>query len=323
MGDSLRAAATGAEGVLLNPSGIAILRQYVVTGFYSLRLQSLGHAVHVSITDSLTQAKVAMGLYYNFIYESPTVGYNVPEGAPSNRVFNSRDAVLDPNHTWPTNLTRTGHEVGIVTAFPLGDHFSIGITTKYGYYSTTAQLPTPSAMGPLPTNFAPTNPAVDKNFVYDLGSLSSVVNFDVGLTVHTSSGLNIGLVGQNLWGHSDEQPSTLGGGLAYAGSTRFTLSADALVNFTGNQECVGMAPNPCAQTANRTTVRTGGGLEYAVADRVPVRAGYLFDSNLGSHSITAGLGYFTPSFGLDFGMRQRLAGGNETVLLLGFRIFRD
>lgn len=331
MGDSLRAAATGAEGVLLNPSGIALLKQYVITGFYDLKLQSLGHGVHVSIVDSVTQAKVAMGLYYNFIYETPNVGYTISEGGANPRMFNSRDPRLLQSGPWQPNLTRIGHEVGVVTAFPLGDRFSLGITTKYGWYSTTAQLPTPSTApagqppnSPLPANFAPGNPSIDQNFVYDFGSLSSVVNFDIGVTVKIAGGLSVGVVGQNLWGHSDEQPTMLGTGLAYVASTRLTLAADATVNFTGNQNCVAVPPAaPCSQTSDRTTVRTGGGLEYAIADRVPLRAGYLYDSNLGSHSITAGLGFFTQSFGLDFGMRERLAGGAETVLLLGFRIFRD
>jgi hypothetical protein len=107
------------------------------------------------------------------------------------------------------------------------------------------------------------------------------------------------------------------------------VAADALVNFTGQKECVGMEPDPCAETQNRITVRAGGGVEYLVADRVPLRAGYLYDSlqkggdTTGGHHFSAGLGYFSPRYAFDLGLRQRLSGGLETVLVLGFRIFRD
>ncbi|MBP6609225.1 MAG: hypothetical protein KA258_06595, partial [Deltaproteobacteria bacterium] len=40
MGDSLRAMATQSEGMLLNPSGLALTKQFQATGFYSLRLPS-------------------------------------------------------------------------------------------------------------------------------------------------------------------------------------------------------------------------------------------------------------------------------------------
>ena len=42
MGDSLRAMATQSEGMLLNPSGLALTKQFQATGFYSLRLPSFG-----------------------------------------------------------------------------------------------------------------------------------------------------------------------------------------------------------------------------------------------------------------------------------------
>ena len=62
---------------------------------------------------------------------------------------------------------------------------------------------------------------------------------------------------------------------------------------------------------------------FKLANRIPLRAGYLFDSNLGAHHVTGGIGYFDPRFGLDFGFRQRVSGGMETTLVMGFRLLRD
>ncbi|MCS6912882.1 MAG: hypothetical protein RMK29_05270 [Myxococcales bacterium] len=310
MGDSLRAAATGAEGVLLNPSGIALLRQYIVTGFYSFRIQHLGHALHVSVADSVTQRRLAMGLYYTFLRETPQLGLRVAEHeAPGSRVISIRDV----------QMVRHGHEVGLVSAFPLGDRFILGLTTKYGYFSSTVALP----QDQLPGDFSPSNPRIDADRVYDLGSVNNVVSFDVGITVRVLDRLTLGLVGQNLWGHGVEQPTMLGSGLATWLTHRLTIAADVLINFTGYQNCVGPDSDPCQEVHNRTVVRAGGGLEYSVADRLPLRAGYLYDSHTNGHHVSAGLGYFNPRFAFDLGMRQRLSGGLETVLLLGFRLFRD
>lgn len=309
MGDSLRGAARGDTGVLLNPSGIALFREYVVTGSYGLHMMpydqmALGHGLHVSITDSVTQRKVAMGLYYNFIYDSPRAAFRVLQGTPETLVPVPSQA-----------FTRSGHEVGAVTAFPLGDRFILGTTVKYAYFSTTAQLADPFV----------TSSTVGKDLSYDLGTIGSVVTLDIGLSLRLTDGLSVGLVGQNLWGHGSELPTQLGLGLAYAASARMTLAADLLVNFTGYQECASMLKASCPTYQNRIVFRAGGGAEYSIADRVPLRLGYLFDSNLTSHHLTGGLGYFDARgrWGVDAGFRQRLAGGAETLLLFGVRILRD
>jgi hypothetical protein len=308
MGNSLRAAAVGAEGILLNPSGIALLHQYAVTGFYGFNVQSLGHAFHVSVADSVTQRRIAMGLAYTFVRETPRLALRVSEG-PGKRTLAFQDLPI----------TRNAHEISLVTAIPLGDRFILGVTTKYGYFSTNVQLPADG----LPADFMPDNPSFDKDHVYDLRSVGNVVSFDIGLTVRVLDQLSLGVVGQNLWPHGNEQPSLLGAGLAYGATQRLTLAADVLVNFNGYQECVAAAPDPCRETANRTTVRAGGGMEYAIVDRVPLRLGYMYDSAPDGHHISAGLGYFTARYGIDVAMRQRLSGGLETLLVLGFRLFRD
>src|SRR5262249_18457220 len=86
MGGSLRALAEGDEGTLLNPSGIAVLRQFAAGGSYSFRAQTGGHFLHASVSDSVTQKYLALGLYNTFFYETPSYAYRLAEGGTSSRV---------------------------------------------------------------------------------------------------------------------------------------------------------------------------------------------------------------------------------------------
>lgn len=311
MGDTLRGYATGDEGTLLNPAGIGAARQFSSSGFYSLRVQSLGHFLHTSVADSLTQKYLAIGLYTTYFHETPHFTFRVPEGGTSTRVITVTGA----------DITREGNESGLVLAVPLSDRFSFGATLKYAYYTLKSQL----TGDKLPPDFSYANPNIDGDHTYDLGSIGHVVTFDVGVAVRVWNELRIGIVGSNLWAHGSELPTTLGLGAAYRFGQRATLAVDSVIDFTGSETCVAMPPaDPCSETEKRTTFRIGAGGEYVVKGRVPLRLGYMFDDNLGAHHVSGGIGYINqdPGFGLDFSFRQRVAGGNETVLLLGFRVTR-
>lgn len=311
MGESMRAAATGAEGSLLNPSGIAISRQFAGTAFYSLRVQTLGHIAHASISDSVSQRYLALGLYYNFIYETPHFSYRLPEGGNTGRL------VLVES----SKIVRTGSESGVVVAVPITERFSIGGSLKYGYYTLTSQL----TDGSVPADFNYQSPLIDADRNVDLGSVGHVVTFDLGVTARLWDELRVAVVGQNLWPHGIELPSRLGIGLSYRPSSRWLLAADAVINFTGSKMCTGAEPDPCSEQTDRTTARVGGGVEYSIADRVPLRVGYLYDTELEAHHVTAGLGYFhlERGIGVDFALRQRVDGGNESVVLLGLRLVKE
>ena len=311
MGDTLRAAATGSEGVLLNPSGMAITRMLTAAAFYSLRVQTLGHVLHASISDSLMQKWLALGLYYNFVYETPHFAYKLNEGGGSSRIVVVQDS----------KIVRTGSESGIVIAVPISDRFSLGGTVKYGNYSLASTL----TDGSVPADFNYQSPRIDMDHNVDLGSIGNVVTFDLGFTARIYDELRLAVVGQNLWPHGIELPSILGIGLSYRPSSRWLLAGDGVVNFTGSVICTGMPPDPCTETTNRNTWRLGLGFEYSIADKVPVRAGYMYDNDLGAHHVSGGIGYFSQDlgFGVDFAMRQRVEAGNETVLLLGLRYVKQ
>jgi len=310
MGDTLRAMATQSEAMLLNPSGMAVDKQFQVSGFYSLRLPSLGHFLHAAVSDSVTNRYFALGLYYNYLHETPHFGFRLRNGGDDfAQVVRGAEII------------RTGHESGTSLAVPIGERVFLGATLKYGYYTLRAKLGDDMA----PPGQSAADARIDKENGVDLGSIDHVVTFDVGATVRPFAGLHIGIVGQNLWPHGHELPTLLGIGLGYRLGERLLLAADTVVNFTGTQLCTDMSPTTCNETASKTTVRFGIGAEYAIAGRVPLRLGYLYDDNLRAHHATFGLGYMNldPGFAVDFSVRQRITAGTETVMLIGLRFLRD
>src|SRR5262245_34237638 len=54
MGEARRAISTGADAVIYNPAGLALVRGYAIEAMYAIGIEDLGHRVHVSIADSIT-----------------------------------------------------------------------------------------------------------------------------------------------------------------------------------------------------------------------------------------------------------------------------
>src|SRR5205807_703736 len=95
MGEAQRATATGASGPLLNPAGMSLVRQYVIEGMYGIKIETVGHHANISVVDSIT-ARIAAGLFYSFIYETPKLGFNWAGGKIGSE-----------------QITRTGHAAGL------------------------------------------------------------------------------------------------------------------------------------------------------------------------------------------------------------------
>ena len=287
MGEAQRATATGASGPLLNPAGMSLVRQYVIEGMYGIKIETVGHHANLSVVDSIT-ARVAAGLFYSFIYETPKLGFNWAGGK------------IDSEQ-----ITRTGHAAGLSLSLPLGDHFILGATAKYLHIDTTAPLP----MGTVPDHLT-------------LDSVNGVT-FDVGMILRLGERFNVALVGYNLWDHgSRESPLSLGIGLAYVPLPSLSINFDTVINFTGYQN-YRIDMDGKVHLDQRTTARLGPGIEWVVSSKVPLRAGVVYDSGLQSTYLTLGLGYLSPSFGIDLSYRGKVAGGLENFLMLGLRIFID
>ncbi len=102
MGQGLRGFATGDAGLMLNPSGMSLLRAYTVEADYQLRAKNRAHVGHASIVDSTSGYNIGGGIYYTFAAARP-------DGGPE----------------------RSDHEAGLALSFPFGDRFFLGGTLKY------------------------------------------------------------------------------------------------------------------------------------------------------------------------------------------------
>jgi hypothetical protein len=287
MGEARRAIATGAEGVLLNPSGMSLIRGYTIEAIYGFRVEDLGHTAHVSIVDSIT-SRVAAGLFYTYIHTNPRLGFNWAGGVVES-----------------AQLTRQGHATGLALSLPLGDKIILGAAVKYLHFDTTA---------PLPEGTVPKELTLDT---------INGVTFDVALLLRLGERFRATVIGQNLWDHgSRETPLTLGIGLAVFPIPALAITFDTAVNFTGFREYKGLDPMTGAvRTDFKAAARLGPGLEYTIAGKVPIRAGVVYDSGFPATYITAGLGFVSTQVAVDLGYRGKVAGGIENSLALSLRIF--
>jgi hypothetical protein len=99
VGGALRGAATGDSALTLNPSGMSLMRAYVIEGAYAYD-EAGGPESHVgraSIVDSTSGFNVAGGLYYNYLREAG----------------------------------HSGHEGGLALSVPMGQVVFLGGAVKY------------------------------------------------------------------------------------------------------------------------------------------------------------------------------------------------
>jgi hypothetical protein len=110
LGGALRGAATGDSALTLNPSGMSLMRAYVIEAAYAHdraggASSNLGR---LSIVDSTSGFNIAGGVYYNYLADDRGGG-----------------------------IERSGHEGGVALSVPLGEHLFLGGAVKYFRLSTT------------------------------------------------------------------------------------------------------------------------------------------------------------------------------------------
>jgi hypothetical protein len=180
---------------------------------------------------------------------------------------------------------RSLHEVGLTTSLPLGSNLSIGITQRYVSYSE-------SVMELEPID------ASKKGYL-----------LDAGMMYRLFGPLTLAVVGYNLVGADEPRYArALGGGLAFSAGRTLLLAVDARYDF------------------GLESARLGGGAEYVFSGAggqhgLPLRLGYVYDSEDGASYITGGAGFMTPRVAIDFGARKQLSEGDELMLQLSLRLF--
>jgi hypothetical protein len=257
MGESLRAAATGALAPLLNPAGVALTKSYVFEGFYGFRPEDKSHVEAVSLCDSVT-TNVAACLSYDHLSASPEYALGTGD--------------------------RSSHRFALTTAMPISDAIFFGITQKYVIYSAKMML----------------DPVVE---VEKKGYL-----VDAGLTIKLTDTFNLGIAGYNLIGADDDEYSrALGGGLAWNILPNFMVAFDTRYNFVTD------------------TTRFGGGMEFFWNSSddvgVPLRFGYVHDTNGNVSALTGGLGFVSSRVGIDLSLRKAVANGDELMMQASLRLF--
>ena len=142
MGGALRGSATGDSALLLNPSGMSLMRAYVIEAAYVHDKIGAGNTNlgRLSVVDSTSGFNIAGGLYYNYLADEPA-------GAPK----------------------RAGHEGGLALSVPLGEHLFLGGTAKYLRLRNSGTLPAGT-------------PSLVKGFTFDAGLTLKPVNMiSIGL----------------------------------------------------------------------------------------------------------------------------------------------
>jgi opacity protein-like surface antigen len=185
-------------------------------------------------------------------------------------------------------INRLASDLRLGLAMPFSEQFRAGVTGRYLSLRENGN-------GPLGGSLA-SGGLQDKSIVRGFG-------IDVGATLQPSPSLVLSLVGTGLNGAGTGfQPTVLSGGLGWT-SSGLSLEGDAAADFT---------------TWERTTMRLMAGAEYVVGDHFPLRAGYRWDSGLHAHAASAGLGYISSVFTLEFGARRSFGEFGATALVFSF-----
>jgi hypothetical protein len=195
----------------------------------------------------------------------------------------------------PDRLRRSWTDVRLALAFPVADMISVGAT---GRYLRVNQATTRGPLGPsLVSDGTKGEP------------IFSEITFDAGVTVAPATGLRIGVVGKNLTSPGTAvAPLTVGGGIGYLNQS-FSIEGGGLADFT---------------TWSSTAGRLMLGGEYFLVDRIPLRAGYRYDTGQHTHLVSAGIGYVDKKWSIELGgWRDVVADHPMTKLVLALRFFYD
>ena len=188
------------------------------------------------------------------------------------------------------NDGHAGMEGRIGLALPIGEQFAIGVSGRYVSFWREGQRPEGDTRGPY----------------------AEGVTMDASVRVTPVPALHIAAIGQNLIDFgSPLVPRLVGGSLSYTIESIVTLAADAFADLSTFYNVDG--------SLRPEGLFSGSGELFLSG--VPIRVGYTFDTGRSIHYISAGVGYVTEQFGIDFAWRQQVVGDDDTWLLLSARYF--
>jgi hypothetical protein len=193
----------------------------------------------------------------------------------------------------------SGWEGRIGLGLPLGDVISVGVAGRYANFTisdTRAKPEKPVVAGQEP----------DRTF-----KLHKVFTMDAAVTLRLGENISLAALGYNLIDtESPLAPLMVGGSAAFGTEAGLTLGGDVLVDLNTHKAFSGGAK-----------LQFGGGLEYLAEGTIPVRVGYMYDTGRLQHAVSGGFGYVDQRFGAQLSIRQTVAGGKETTLLMALQYF--
>ena len=134
---------------------------------------------------------------------------------------------------------------------------------------------------------------------------ANAITMDLGLLVRATQSIAIGLWGHNLIDtNNPELTRYYALSAAYLGGL-LTVAIDVRADF-------GIADVPVQMAYS-------GGVEYILGEAFPVRAGYSYDTIVGTQYISFGLGYMTEGGGIDVAYRHELSGDGGRMLSVTFK----
>ncbi|MCA9670059.1 MAG: hypothetical protein KC503_30900 [Myxococcales bacterium] len=192
-----------------------------------------------------------------------------------------------PNGAYKLEETLNTHEVGLSLAYPLGNIAMIGVTGRYV-----------NKQGTLPDD-APTglSTADVSRFTMDVGGL-----------VRLGQLFSVAVVGYNLIAVGDRDfPRSLGLGAAFTPAPVLSLMFDSVIDFSSDPE--------------KAKASFHGGAEVFLAKMYAIRGGAMHDMLRRASYVTGGLGLVSRRIGVEFGLRQMVDGGSETLVSFQLQLF--
>lgn len=184
-------------------------------------------------------------------------------------------------------------------AMGLSYHFvSYGGDERRWAHVTTAAFALPIA------NLVHLGAAVKHHFISGSNSSNSVT-MNAGVAVHLFDLVSVGFSAQNVIGvYNRDIPRYFIASASAQLFNQLTPAVDVRMDFN----------NPSAR------VSVSGGLEWLIAELIPLRAGYTWDGIDNRQYLHMGVGYFMQGSGIDIAYRHEFTGGNGRMLSLTLKV---
>jgi opacity protein-like surface antigen len=271
MGGALRSLGSGTSALYLNPAAMTTTRVYHIEAQAQFSPEAGRQIYGGNVVDSVT-GRLA--------------------GAAS-----FAGGFVDPNTTHRSLL-----DVRAGLAYPVSDHFSIGVGGRWLKLDQEA-LTAPFALDGISGGLGDPAGARTGRF-----ALVNSLTFDVGVTAKLGDSIFVSAVGQNLtYPNNGFLPTTVGGGLGFA-NANLSLEADGIADLS---------------SWGKPTARLMAGGEYLIADHVPIRLGYRFDQGARLHTLSAGLGYISPEFSIEASAKRTLSQPSVTTIIFSVAYFLE